>query len=310
MTIYLLRLRLPLGMTSVSLSLFCPTQLTPVQPVLTFINEIEYVWKRPWSWVSTLFVVVRYVGCFNAMVAAFFGSTIIPGPVIVRPIVLIADYQTDRNSSDVCIYPSTKRLQIDVDWEGVSLLVIAWNVHIISKISKGTVMNLINLWAFPLFLAASDLLMILRVYAVYNRSRRILAILLVIYIPAMVLSIADAAYIMTQKLYLTVVPDVADVRFCLSANNDIPYIQLSTYAVVARLVIGALLCVFAVAKFIRQSLEMHKALKQWRSDRYMKLFVRESILYFIANLLFQVVSYISNSRMPYIILGITVPFRP
>ncbi|KIJ08284.1 hypothetical protein PAXINDRAFT_172995 [Paxillus involutus ATCC 200175] len=27
---------------------------------------------------------------------------------------------------------------------------------------------------------------------------------------------------------------------------------------------------------------MHKALKQWRSDRYMKLFVRESILYFIA----------------------------
>jgi ABC-type enterochelin transport system permease subunit len=43
-----------------------------------------------------------------------------------------------------------------------------------------------------------------------------------------------------------------------------------------------LLCIFAVAKFVRQSLEMHKALKQWRSDRYMKLLVRESILYFIA----------------------------
>jgi hypothetical protein len=45
---------------------------------------------------------------------------------------------------------------IDGDWEGVSSLVITWNVHIISKISKGTVMSLIYLWAIPVFLAASD----------------------------------------------------------------------------------------------------------------------------------------------------------
>ncbi|KIJ06838.1 hypothetical protein PAXINDRAFT_19964 [Paxillus involutus ATCC 200175] len=50
--------------------------------ILTFTNEIEYVWKRPWSWVSTLFVAVRYVGCLEAMVNAFFSSTFIPGPVI------------------------------------------------------------------------------------------------------------------------------------------------------------------------------------------------------------------------------------
>ncbi|KIK97381.1 hypothetical protein PAXRUDRAFT_136390 [Paxillus rubicundulus Ve08.2h10] len=35
--------------------------------ILTFVNEIEYVWKRPWSRVSTLFVIVRYVGCLAAM---------------------------------------------------------------------------------------------------------------------------------------------------------------------------------------------------------------------------------------------------
>ncbi|KAF8838739.1 hypothetical protein BDN67DRAFT_1012887 [Paxillus ammoniavirescens] len=155
-----------------------------------------------------------------------------------------------------------------------------------------------------MFLGASDLLMILRVYAMYNRSRRILAILLVAYIPAMVLSVADAAYIMTQKLYLTVVPVVADVKFCVLANDNIPYIQVNTYAIIARLVIGTLLCILAVAKFVRQSLEMHKALKQWRSDRYTKLFVRESILYFIANLILNVVSYISNSGTPFIVLGI------
>jgi hypothetical protein len=144
--------------------------------------------------------------------------------------------------------------------------------------------------------------MILRICAMYNRSRRILAILLVIYIPTLVLSITSAAYSTGQKLYLSgnvqvnrrlpahstslsapTLPSVlavADVKICVMATNDMAHVV--TYAIVARLVIGTLLCILAVAKFVRQSLEIHKALKQWRSDRYMKLFVRESILYFIA----------------------------
>ncbi|KAN0092754.1 hypothetical protein V8E55_003538 [Tylopilus felleus] len=34
---------------------------------LTLSQEIDYVWLRPWTWVSTLFVIVRYVGlCWAA----------------------------------------------------------------------------------------------------------------------------------------------------------------------------------------------------------------------------------------------------
>jgi len=163
------------------------------------------------------------------------------------------------------------------------------------------VMNLINIWTSLVFIGAGDLLMILRVYAMYNRSRRILAILLVIYIPTLVLSITSAAYSTGQKFYLSVLA-VADVKICVMGINDIAHVV--TYAIVALLVIGTLLCILAVAKFVRQSLEMHKALKQWRSDRYTKLFVRESLLYFIANLILNVVSYISNSGTPFIVLGI------
>jgi hypothetical protein len=148
--------------------------------------------------------------------------------------------------------------------------------------------------------------MILRVYAMYNRSRRILAILLVTYIPAVVLSIVfDCLHYDLNNLYLSGNVQVnhrlsahstsplsptlffqwllrwRTSKFCVVAINDIAHIQLHIRPV-ARLVIGTLLCILAVAKFVRQSLEMHKALKQWRSDRYMKLFVRESILYFIA----------------------------
>ncbi|KAF8553300.1 hypothetical protein OG21DRAFT_1261554 [Imleria badia] len=35
--------------------------------VLTFPNEIEYIWSKRWTWVSTLFVLVRYLGLLNLM---------------------------------------------------------------------------------------------------------------------------------------------------------------------------------------------------------------------------------------------------
>ncbi|KIJ66442.1 hypothetical protein HYDPIDRAFT_26793 [Hydnomerulius pinastri MD-312] len=37
---------------------------------LTFAQEVEYVWKRPWTSLSTLFVVLRYFGLPLAMVYA------------------------------------------------------------------------------------------------------------------------------------------------------------------------------------------------------------------------------------------------
>ncbi|KAF8452718.1 hypothetical protein L210DRAFT_2053440 [Boletus edulis BED1] len=34
---------------------------------LTISNEVAYIWKRPWTIVSTLFLLVRYVGCLSAL---------------------------------------------------------------------------------------------------------------------------------------------------------------------------------------------------------------------------------------------------
>ncbi|KAF8122303.1 hypothetical protein EV363DRAFT_1456629 [Boletus edulis] len=34
---------------------------------LTFSRELDYVWFRPWTWVSTMFVVVRYIGLYWTM---------------------------------------------------------------------------------------------------------------------------------------------------------------------------------------------------------------------------------------------------
>ncbi|KAG2033848.1 hypothetical protein BDR03DRAFT_653276 [Suillus americanus] len=47
-------------------------------------KEVEYVWKRPWSFMSCLYLVVRYFGLFLAMVCACWGGLLyIPESVIV-----------------------------------------------------------------------------------------------------------------------------------------------------------------------------------------------------------------------------------
>ncbi|KAG2093124.1 uncharacterized protein F5147DRAFT_424749 [Suillus discolor] len=58
--------------------------------LLLFCKEIEYVWKRPWSFMSCLYLVVRYFGLFLAIVCACWGGLLyMPESVSYDLIVLI-----------------------------------------------------------------------------------------------------------------------------------------------------------------------------------------------------------------------------
>ncbi|KAF9232808.1 hypothetical protein BU15DRAFT_67125 [Melanogaster broomeanus] len=206
--------------------------------LLTFAQEIEYVWKRPWSWVSTLFIVV----CIT------------------------------RTSS----------------WIHSELSLITD-----SKFSRGIVLYNIGSWTFLIFLAVADLLMILRVYAMYNRSRIILFILLGIYLPTVVVLLVAVSLDENPSSSLLVTSaEVMDVRVCTVTFNGIS--RIATYLFIPRFILGVLLCILAITQFIRQSLEMHAVLKRWRSNQYMELLVRESILYFVANLLYNVTTLLND----------------
>jgi hypothetical protein len=56
--------------------------------VLAFTNEIEYIWTKPWTWVSTLFILVRYVGLYSLVVPVLNGSSFLPGPAKAYVFVL------------------------------------------------------------------------------------------------------------------------------------------------------------------------------------------------------------------------------
>ncbi|KIJ64682.1 hypothetical protein HYDPIDRAFT_28053 [Hydnomerulius pinastri MD-312] len=49
--------------------------------VLTLLREIEYIWKKPWTSMSTIFFVVRYIGLVVAIFQALYGTSFMSGPV-------------------------------------------------------------------------------------------------------------------------------------------------------------------------------------------------------------------------------------
>ncbi|KAG1771082.1 hypothetical protein EV702DRAFT_660625 [Suillus placidus] len=58
--------------------------------LLLLDKEVKYVWKRPWSLMSCLYLVVRYFGLFLALLCGFWGGLLyIPESVSYRLVVLI-----------------------------------------------------------------------------------------------------------------------------------------------------------------------------------------------------------------------------
>ncbi|KAF8553838.1 hypothetical protein OG21DRAFT_1485100 [Imleria badia] len=49
--------------------------------VLSFSKEVDYVWNRTWTWVSMMFVLVRYIGLSWAIFNGLWGSIFLSGSV-------------------------------------------------------------------------------------------------------------------------------------------------------------------------------------------------------------------------------------
>ncbi|KAF9231087.1 hypothetical protein BU15DRAFT_82845 [Melanogaster broomeanus] len=163
---------------------------------------------------------------------------------------------------------------------------------------QGTVLYLVASTPLILFLAVTDWLMILRVYAMYNRSRTVLAILLVVYIPVVILLIVVAATYNNPRSYLSVTDlKMVDIEFCTVtyAASITHFAKLHT---LPQYVLSILLVVLSISQFVRESLQMHKAVKQWQSNRYMSLLTGQSVLYFIANLFYNLAALLTNFVAP------------
>ncbi|KAF8435744.1 hypothetical protein L210DRAFT_2505713 [Boletus edulis BED1] len=200
-----------------------------VTAVLTFSKEIDYIWCRPWTLVSTLFVVVRYIGfCWMIAGALVYNS-----------------FNPDRLEVSKALY-------------------------------------LVSYWTSIVFLFAADVVMILRVYAMWNRSRTILFILLFFYALQIISSVVfDGIYENPDTYFSVTIVRVLDFSFCSDSFVNIPPLH-QVYTAAPRFVLGTALIVLAVFRSLKQTMEMYTVTKQWQPNRYMEQLVRDGTLYFFA----------------------------
>jgi len=128
------------------------------------------------------------------------------------------------------------------------------------------VLYVIQMWAITLYVFAADLVMILRLWAMYNRSKIILGIVLTSYLGEIVVS------------------TIASIIYSMPYRNIIVTVNSLKAADLFQLVHAGVMCALLMIQFTIRSVEMYRATKQWRLGRFVNLLVVEGMTYFFAML--------------------------
>ncbi|KAF8135142.1 hypothetical protein EV363DRAFT_1396592 [Boletus edulis] len=188
--------------------------------ILTFSNEVEYIWSKPWTWVSTLFIFLP-----------------------------------------------------------------TWTPQGICEI-----LDILNEWAFLFFFGAADFVMILRVWAMYNRSRLVLGILLILFASEMISTVLALAIDSDPKKLPATTIQILNYSYCVLQATEPKWTNV---AIILQITHAAVVCLLAILQVTRQSLQMYRVTKQWQPNRYMALLVKQGILSFFAVFLFNLINVLS-----------------
>jgi hypothetical protein len=148
-----------------------------------------------------------------------------------------------------------------------------------------TAIYLVLVWVSFIFFAAADLVMILRVYAMWNQSKRVFYILLFMYVAQVILSFVARDIYSPNTTYLSVtVVQIMDFSFCNISFNDAPS-PLLLGATALQFVFSVMLFILAVIPTLKESVVLYKATRQWQPNNYMQQLMQDGILYFLANII-------------------------
>ncbi|KAF8414595.1 hypothetical protein L210DRAFT_3591477 [Boletus edulis BED1] len=154
---------------------------------------------------------------------------------------------------------------------------------------KGKVVYFTWTWSFVVFLSAADLVIILRVYAMWNRSRTILYGLLIIYVLQFITTVIFYGIYDNPNTHLSItVMRIVDFSVCFGSFVDFPLVAIMII-LVPRCVLAVTLLILAVFQTVKQSFQMYRATKQWQPNRYMHQLAGDGILYFFASIVVDIV---------------------
>ncbi|KAG2072397.1 hypothetical protein BDR04DRAFT_1230533 [Suillus decipiens] len=199
--------------------------------LLLLEKEVKYVWNRPWSPMACLYIIVRYLGLFLALLWGFWGGLLfMPEPVSYNLVVFLE-------------------------------------------------------WGYSAYSCFAEVILIWRLYALYNRSKLLLRVLLGLFLPIVAVSIATDVFLYSRSNVFSVQEIItADARYCtfLFKWGPLPV----TYMSIPIVCFDILLLTLAAAKLIKHSRERRRI--KVRTNTSISIIVRLHILYFVLNLINQI----------------------
>jgi len=128
--------------------------------------------------------------------------------------------------------------------------------------------------------------MIMRIYAMWSRSKIILGLLLCIFVPETIIAFVFAGTFDNPNTYMSMTTtQILDISACNSTYN-LPS-PLWTY-LTPTFTMSAALLILPVIRTLKESIEIYKATRRWQPNRYMKLFVRDGIFYFFVRSMYDI----------------------
>ncbi|KAF8558535.1 hypothetical protein OG21DRAFT_1481242 [Imleria badia] len=132
-----------------------------------------------------------------------------------------------------------------------------------------------------------EVVMILRVYAMYNRSRVILGVLLPMYITQVVILIAGCGVYSDSDYGTVSVVQLLDITAC---NSVFKTQKWNVAFTVVQFILGTSMCILVMAHFVRNSLQTHQATRKWQLNRYVARLIGDGLLYFLVTFLFGIIN--------------------
>ncbi|OJA09939.1 hypothetical protein AZE42_10929 [Rhizopogon vesiculosus] len=220
--------------------------------LLLLEKEVKYVWKKRWSLMTCLYIVVRYLGLVLALLCGIWGGLMY---MPVTPYV---------RSYDIAI-------------------IIEWGFSVYLLFSEGKSFIAETSSCSTEF--ASAAVLIWRLYALYNKSKRLLFVLLGLLLPIVAISIVSDVYTYSRRSAFSVEEIVLpNAKFCTLSFH------VSNWPVINAIIIvcyDVLLIVLAAA-ILKKHLKQRRNIKA-RPNSSMIMIVQYHIITFVLNLANQIV---------------------
>ncbi|KAI9460407.1 hypothetical protein HD554DRAFT_2316820 [Boletus coccyginus] len=211
--------------------------------VLVFSREVEYIWRRRWSFMSTFYVIVRYLGIALALNFWALNANILMSPSVSLAVDRFANFG-------------------------------AFGAKVVG-----------------------DVIMALRVYAMYLGSKIVLAILIAMILARIGLGLAISVIIFGPQSGISATEWIlSGIHVCGPSVDTSGSLPLA-WDILA-LAVNSILFLLAVGRFVKHAIDMRRMLHRWTFSDLMGVLVRDSIIYFLMNLLATIFLMISVWSIP------------